>query len=154
MRDHCIALWRRLWLHRRQSGLAAALAVAAAGLVLAGLWLLFAAAVERKTGNRHKHRRLLGLAVAVQWWRLAVWLCRERAGVPHGPWHACAQCGRPLEEPSRAAYCGQACRRYAQLERDAAAADPAIAAGATQRLRVIQFRQLAEGRPEWAEVPF
>ena len=155
MHDHrTAAVWRWLWIHRRQLALAAAVVVAAAGLVLAGPWLLLAAALEWKTANPHKRRRLLAVGVAVRWWRLLVWLWRELAGAPQGPWHPCAQCGRPILDRSRACYCGHACRRYARLERDAASANPQVAEGAAQRLRALRLRSLAEGRPEWAEVPF
>lgn len=154
MHDHRTVLWRRLWTHRRDLALAAATAVAAAALLLAGPWLLLLAAVEWKTAKPRQHRRLLGLAVANQLWRLLAWLWRELAGAPHRPWHPCAQCGRPIEAPSRAAYCSHACRGYARLERDAQADDPRIAGRAERRLRAIRLQQLAEREPAWVEVPF
>jgi hypothetical protein len=33
-------------------------------------------------------------------------------------WHACGQCGVPIEPPSRAEYCSPTCRRYARLRRE------------------------------------
>jgi hypothetical protein len=51
----------------------------------------------------------------------------HRQGKRFGPsWHPCAQCGAPIDRPSRAAYCSAACRRYARLRREAAE-DPELA---------------------------
>jgi hypothetical protein len=49
----------------------------------------------------------------------------RRQGRGFGPsWHPCEQCGHPIDRPSRASYCSQACRRYARMRRSAA--DPEL----------------------------
>jgi hypothetical protein len=74
--------------------------------------------------------------------------------MPQSKWHPCAQCGTPIEEPSRAAYCSHACRTYARLERAALDHDPPIAARAERRLRNLRLRELADTDPRLEEVPF
>jgi hypothetical protein len=150
MRSHGIALWRWTCFHRHELILTAALGVTAAALLFLGPWLLALAAVEWKLSGRRK--RLLGLALASLLLHAVVWLWRNLRGVPHGRWHPCAQCGAPIEEPSRAWYCSPGCRRYARLERDADAFDPEIAQRARERLR--RLRHLADTDPALVEIPF
>jgi hypothetical protein len=145
---------RRLSLDRRRLMLAAAVAVLAAGGLLAAPWLALLAAVEWKVAaNRQGRRRLLTVAAAGLWWRTVVWLWRELHGAPHRPWYPCAQCGRPIELPSRAACCSHACRMYARLRREAEA-NGRVAGRARRRLRAIELRRLADQQPEWTQVPF
>jgi hypothetical protein len=113
---------------------------------------LLLAAIEWKQARRR--RRLLGLALLAEVAHAIVWLWDELHGAPHGSWHPCGQCRRPIEEPSRAAYCSHACRSYARLERDAQANDPRIADRAERTLRAIRLQRLAEQDPRLAEVPF
>ena len=82
------------------------------------------------------------------------WVWCELTDTPHGPWHPCAQCGVPIGDRSRAAYCSHVCRRYARLERDAQANDPRIADRAERRLRAIRLQKLADQNPDWTDVPF
>jgi hypothetical protein len=152
MQSHVIAASR--WLRRRRFEVAVAVALvcALAALAVVGPWLLAVAALEWKYGKRRK--RLLGIALATLLASAVVWLWREMRGAPHRAWHPCAQCGVPIEAPSRAAYCSHACRRYARLERDALDDDPRIAERAEQRLRNLCMRAIADGDPELAEVLF
>jgi len=103
---------------------------------------------------RRPRRDPVGLSVITQLAHAVAWLWRELHGQPHGPWHPCQQCGRPILEPSRAAYCSHACRSYARLERDAEALDPHVAERARRRLRARRLRGLANANPDWKEVPF
>jgi hypothetical protein len=144
---------RRRWLDRRRLTLAAAVALLAASGLLAAPWLALLALVEWKVAGNRRRRQMFLVAAAGLWWRALVWLWRELHGVPHRPWHPCAQCGRPIEQPSRAAYCSHGCRQYARLRREAEA-DGRVADRARRRLRAIELRRLADERPEWAEVPF
>lgn len=148
MQAHGIALWRWLSLHRYQIGVGAALVAVAATLAFVGPLLVLVGAVEWKRGNR----RLLGLAFAGLLFRAAVWLWQELRGLPHGPWHACGQCGRPIPEPSRAWYCSPMCRRYARLERDARAFDPHTARRALERLQRLSNPSTID--PALEEIPF
>ncbi len=148
MRSHGIALCRWTCSHRRELVTTAALSMMALLLLVAGPWLLALAALEWKTSRRRK-KRLLGLLMAGLLARALLWLWRELRGLPHGRWHACAQCGGPIEEPSRAWYCSPVCRRYARLARDAAAFDPRVAERARRRLR-----DQADTDPRLAEIPF
>lgn len=140
------------WIHRHRRELATAAGLALVVMLLfAALPLLVAlSVVERRTTNRRKN--LAGVALARLLAQAAVWLWRDLRGVPHGRWHPCAQCGIPIEEPSRARYCSSACRRYARLERDARAFDPVIAERAGRRLRVL--RDDAWSDPALSEIPF
>ena len=145
---------RRHLADRHRLMLAAGVAVLAAGGLLAAPWLLVLAAVERKAAaNRRGRRQLFAAVAAGLWWRAVVWLWRELHAAPHRPWHPCAQCGRPIEQPSRAAYCSHTCRGYARLQRDAEA-DGRVADRARRRLRAIELRRLADEQPEWTDVPF
>ncbi len=155
MHTHRIAGFGRNRPDRRQLVLAGALALALTALVALAPWLFVLAAAEWKlAAGRRRKPALLGLAGAALLWRAVVWLWLELREAPHRPWHPCAQCGRPVEQPSRAAYCSHECRRWARLERQAAAVDPVAAAGAERQLRSLRLRRLADGRPEWQEVPF
>jgi hypothetical protein len=152
MHDQAIAAARWLSAHRYQLALLAALVCLSALVVAATPLLLVVSAIEWKQAR--KGQRLLALMLITQLIKAVVWLWLELHDAPHGRWHPCAQCGRPIEAPSRAAYCSPACRRYARLERDAAAADPRVAEAAERRLRALRLRRLADERPEWKEVPF
>ena len=143
-------LSRWLICHRRQLAAGAALLVLFAALVVAGPILLAMAVLEWKHGRRRN--RLLGLALVGLLVRVVVWLWQELRNLPHGDWHPCAQCGAPIESPSRAWYCSPACRRYARLERDARAFDPWIAGQAKGRLQALW--QPAAIDPALAEIPF
>ena len=60
-------------------------------------------------------------------------LTRTRGRI--GPaWHPCENCGAPIDLPSRAAYCSQACRRDANI-RSRAALDGWIVGGEEPPLR-------------------
>jgi hypothetical protein len=150
MHTQRIALRRWLIRHRRQLATGTALIVVAALLAAVGPPLLALAAVEWKH-SRRKTPRLLGLALAGLLVRGLVWLWRDLQNLPHGDWHPCAQCGAPIEGPSRAWYCSPGCRRYARLERDARAFDPWMAERARVRLRALTR---AGTDPELAEIPF
>jgi hypothetical protein len=148
MHSHGIALWRWLSWHRYQLAVAAALVLVAAVLLSAAPGLLAIGGFEWKA----RHKRLLGLALLGLLARSIVWLWQELSGLPHGPWHPCAQCGVPIEAPSRAWYCSPACRRYARLERDARSPDPWLAERAESRLRLVWSAGAAD--PESSEIPF
>ena len=150
MHDHGIALWRWLSSHRLQIAAGTTLALVAALLILVGPALLGLAAIEWKYSRRHT--RLLSLALVGLLARAAVWLWQELRGLPHGRWHPCAQCGHPIQAPSRAWYCSPACRRYARLERDARSPNPWVAERAATRLRVLA--RSADADPALSEIPF
>lgn len=149
MRSHGTALWRWATIHRRRLAAVSALAAVTSLLITLSPLLLSLAAVEWKFSRRRG--RLLSLTVLSLLTHAAVWLWRDLRGEPQGRWRPCARCGRPIEEPSRAAYCSHPCRRYARLERDAQAADPWIAQRASRRLRALEPAS-AEGA--FGEVPF
>ena len=152
MQSHVIAGYRWISAHRYQLALITALSALVALLVLASPLLLAVGAMEWKRGK--KRQRIIGLLLIALLIRTARWLWCELRGVPHAPWHPCAQCGRPIEEPSRASYCSQACRAYTRLERDAQANDPRIAERAERRLRNLRYRDAADSDPRFGEVPF
>lgn len=152
MQAQGIALWRWTCLHRREIAATAALVTVAGALLALGPALLALAAVEWKHSRRR--RRLGTLALALLLARAVLWLWRDIRAVPHGHWHPCAQCGRPIEAPSRAAYCSHLCRTYARVERNAQANDPRIAERAERRLRAIRLRDLADRDPQLEEVPY
>lgn len=148
MQAQGIALWRWLGLHRYQLAVGVALVAVTAALAFVGPPLLLIGAFEWKRGKR----RSLGVALAALLFRAAVWLWQELRGLPHGRWHGCAQCGRPIEEPSHAWYCSLMCRRYARLERDARAFDPHIARRALDRLEWLSKAPAID--PSLDELPF
>jgi hypothetical protein len=150
MHTHGTALRRWLSWHRYQLAAGSALALVAAVLVTAGPPLLAVAAIEWKYTRRRN--RVLSLALLGLLFGAVVWLWQELRNVPHGPWHPCAQCGAPIEVPSRAWYCSPACRRYARLERDARSPDPWLAERAETRLRVLA--RSASADPSLSEIPF
>jgi hypothetical protein len=113
MHSHGIALWRWLTWHRYQLALASGLVFVAALFLASAPVLLVIGAFEWKSS----HRRLLGLAIFGLLTRSV----------------ACAQCGAPIEAPSKAWYCSPACRRYARLERDTRSPDPWLAERAETR---------------------
>jgi hypothetical protein len=147
MHSHGIALWRWLSRHRYRLAVEAALVLVAAVLLGVAPVLLTVGAFEWKSG----HRRLLGLAVLGLLARSIVWLWQELQGTPHGNWHPCAQCGAPIEAPSKAWYCSPLCRRYARLEREARSPDPWSAERAAVRLRVLAHSAVD---PASSEIPF
>jgi hypothetical protein len=150
MHDQGNSLWRWLQWHRLHIATAAALV----GLVVVSLTaspaLLVGAMFEWKYSRRRT--RLLSLAVAGLLVRAVVWLWQEFRGLPHGRWHPCAQCGAPIESPSRAWYCSPACRRYARLERDARSPDPWLAERSAAQLRTVS--RIAAPDPELSKIPF
>lgn len=150
MQAQGIALWRWLSWHRFELATGAALALVIALLVLVGPALLVFTAVEWRHSRRHS--RLLSLTLLGLLARAAVWLWQELRNLPHSEWHPCAQCGAPIEAPSRAWYCSPACRRYARLERDARSPDPWLAERSTARLRTLSL--VAAADPESSEIPF
>jgi hypothetical protein len=87
-------------------------------LLLLGVLLVL---VSRLRGGSRRRRRGTGvaeLAIAL----VAARYSLRRQGRGFGPsWHPCEQCGHPIDRPSRARYCSEACRRYARLRRAAAA---------------------------------
>jgi hypothetical protein len=145
---HGIALWRWLTWHRYQVALATGLVLVAVLFLSSAPVLITIAAFEWKAS----HRRLLGLAVLGLLVRSTVWLWEELWGSPYGQWHPCAQCGAPIEAPSKAWYCSPLCRRYARLERDARSPDPWLAERAEVRLRALTRASTAD--PELSEIPF
>jgi hypothetical protein len=147
MLDHRNSAWRWLSWHRYQLAPAAGLAVTAAVLVAVAPLLLAVSAVEWKRA----HRRVLGLALLGLLATAVVWLWHELHGLPHGRWHSCVQCGRPVEEPSRAEYCSPVCRRIARLERERCSPDPWIAERAEAHLHALA-RTTTD--PALAEIPF
>ena len=109
MQSHGIALWRWLSWHRLQLAAAAALIGVSALLLFAAPALLAFVAIEWKYSRRPS--RLLSLALlgfARAGHRLVLAGVR---GAPARPWHPCAQCGAPIEAPSRAWFCSPACRQ-------------------------------------------
>jgi predicted nucleic acid-binding Zn ribbon protein len=150
MRSHGIAFWRWLTWRRLQLATGGALVLAAALLLFAGPALLVIAAVEWKYTRRRS--RVVSLALFGLLARALVWLWKELRGLPHRHWHPCAQCGAPIEAPSRASYCSPSCRRYARLGRDARSPDPWLAERAETRLRLVTRTDAAD--PESSEIPF
>jgi hypothetical protein len=150
MRYHAIAAGRWLSAHRYQLALSGALVLVSALFVAVAPSLLVISAIEVKRSSKRK--RLLAPLLIQELIKAAVWLWQELHDAPHKPWHLCAQCGRPIEEPSRAGYCSHACRSYARLERDANG--PRIADRAKRRLRTIRLQKEAAENPDWTEVPF
>jgi hypothetical protein len=147
MHSHGIALWRWFSWHRYQLAVATGLALVAAVLLSTGPVLLILGGFEWKA----RHRRVIGIAI-LGFARSIVWLWQELQGIPHGRWHPCAQCGAPIEAPSRAWYCSPVCRRYARLERDARSPDPWLSERTAVRLRVLARASAAD--PELSEIPF
>jgi hypothetical protein len=155
MHHHGTAAVRWLSSHRRQLIIVVALISAVSVLLIAALPLLIVALVEWKLEPRRIRRpRLIGLQLLNQLLSTSRWPWCELHGLPHGPWHPCAQCGRPIDAPSRAAYCSPACRGYARLERDALDNDPRIVEQARRRLRNLHLRDLADNDPDLHEVLF
>lgn len=152
MQTQCIALWRWTTLHRREITAAAALVTVTGLLAIVGPALLALAVVQWKHSRRRS--RLVTFALALLLARAVVWLWRDIRNLPHGRWHSCGQCGRPIDAPSRATYCSHACRTSARLERDALDNDPQIAERAERRLRNMRLRAVACSDPALEEVPF
>jgi hypothetical protein len=148
MQAQGIALLRWLSWHRYQLAIATALVLVMVVLLSAAPVLLVIGAFEWKAG----HRRFLGLAIFGLLGRSSVWLWQELFGTPHAQWHPCAQCGAPIEAPSRAWYCSPHCRRYARLEQDARSPDPWLAERAAVRLGLLARASAAD--PELSEIPF
>ena len=94
----------------RRLGLVLALLCALAAAIGAAPFLIVLAIAERR-------RRPVGLTVLGYLLRACRWLYVELIGAPHGAWHGCAQCGAPIEAPSRSEFCSPTCRRYARLAR-------------------------------------
>jgi hypothetical protein len=155
MHTHRTAASRWLSAHRYQITLAAALLSALALLLISAPLLLVLALIEWKLEPcKSRKPRLIGLLIINQLLLATRWLWCELQGLPHRPWRPCAQCGKPIEAPSRASYCSHACRIYARLERDALDHDPRIAERAQRRLRNLRLRRLADDDPTLDEVPF
>jgi hypothetical protein len=150
---HRTAAWRWLSDHRHELAVGTALIATAAVLVAVGPALLTLAILEG-VAQKGRRRTPVALTLAAGLACAVAWLWRELHHQPHGRWHACAQCGQPIEEPSRAAYCSHDCRSYARLVRDARAADSRIADRAHRRLKTLRLRAVADANPEWDEVPF
>jgi hypothetical protein len=146
MQTQGTALWRWLCRQRRELAAGAALVVVIVLFICLAPSLLAMAAIEWKHGRRRE--RLRSLALALLLLRALAWFWRDLRGVPHGRWHACMQCGAPIEEPSRARYCSHACRRYTRLARHAAGGDEQAAA------RLVRLRRLADIDPALNEIPF
>jgi hypothetical protein len=146
MHTQRIALTRWLIWHRRQLAAGTALIAVSTLLVFMGPLLLAVAALEWKRARRRN--RLLGLALTVLLARTVIWLWHELRNLPHGAWHPCAQCGTPIEGPSKAWYCSPGCRRYARLEHASRGGDEQAAA------RLERLRRSDRYDPALAEVPF
>jgi hypothetical protein len=105
------------------------LIVVAVSVLIIGTALVFSLAIALASGNRGRRSHpelIVATALAIVY---ALWRKRD-AG-----WHACGQCGVPIEPPSRAEYCSPSCRRYARLQREA-------------------FDRRAETLASYGEVPF
>jgi hypothetical protein len=146
-----------MWLsaHRRELLLGLCLTCVLCLVVVGAILLLPIVTIEWWQRNKHHKRHVLvSVLLLSMLLRTAHVLWCKLRDIPRGKWHPCAKCGRPIEEPSRAAYCSHACRAYARLERDALDNDPRIAARAERRLRNHRLRELADADPELQEVPF
>ena len=89
------------------------LIVVAVSVLVIGTALVFSLFIALTSGTRGRrsHPELViaaALAIVYAFWR------RRDAD-----WHACGQCGVPIEPPSRAEFCSPSCRRYARLHREA-----------------------------------
>jgi hypothetical protein len=93
---------------------------------IALVFSLFIALVSGSRGRRSHPELVVAAALAIVY---ALWRGRN------ADWHACGQCGVPIEPPSRAEYCSPSCRRYARLQREA-------------------FDRRAETLASYGEVPF
>ncbi len=100
--------------------------VSALVLGTALVFSLFSALTSGSRGRRSHPELIVAAALAIVY---ALWRRRD-AG-----WHACGQCGVPIEPPSRVEYCSPSCRRYARLQREA-------------------FDRRAETLASYGEVPF
>jgi hypothetical protein len=156
MQNQINRVFRWISAHRYQITLVAYLVFTLGLLIVATPVLLVIALVEsHQTARDKRHRdQPAGLTAFITLLMAVRWLWQELHGLPHGPWRPCAQCGRPIEEPSRAAYCSHACRSWARLEREALDNDPRIAERAARRLRNRRLRDLADNDPDLNEVPF
>jgi hypothetical protein len=143
------SLWRWVSGHRLQLLAATVLTGVGALLLFTGPALLIVAAVEWKYSRRRS--RVLSLALLGLLARALVWLWQELRNVPHCPWHPCAQCGAPIEAPSKAWYCSPLCRRYARLEPDVRSPNPWCAERAAVRLRLLAQPAVD---PSSSEIPF
>jgi hypothetical protein len=143
------SIYREIWFQRHRIAAAAALAFTTAALVLGFPWLLALALLEHHRSGRRK--RLFGLIILIALAHAVLWLWREIRRYPlepRGPWHACAQCGFPISNRSRARYCSAVCRRIGLLERRARSDDRAAA-----RLERLRQPSLACDSAT-AEIPF
>ena len=155
MQPHVNGAFRWISAHRYELALITCLLITLALLICAAPFLLALAALESQQDHHRRGRnRLCGLIVLSALIKAVRWFWFELNQIPHHRWHACAQCGRPIEEPSRAAYCSHTCRSYARLEREALDNDPRMTARAERRLRNLRLRQLADADPQLEEVPF
>jgi hypothetical protein len=155
MQYHVIAAIRRLQAHRRELMLGFGLVCVSGLLFAAAPVSLLAVAIERQVHHRRRRRRQLwSVLLFVFLLRTAHSLWRSLRRIPNRPWHPCAQCGKPIQAPSRAKYCDNVCRKYARLERAALDDDTRVAAHAERRLRNMRFRELALTNSAWDEVPF
>lgn len=89
----CVALWLFTWPFR--------MAAVAAGI-----------RPPRRRGSRTMIALALESTLALV---LSAFGLRRRGGRIGPSWHPCENCGAPIEKPSRAAYCSQACRRDANI---------------------------------------
>jgi hypothetical protein len=155
MQSHVIPATRWLSAHRRELLLGLCLTGVLCLIAIGTTLLLPIATIEWwQRNNHHKRHALMSVSLLTMLLRTAHVLWCKLRHIPRSKWHPCAQCGHPIEEPSRAAYCSHACRTYARLERDALDHDPRISARAERRLRNRRLRALADGNPELQEVPF
>ncbi len=104
-----------------------ALALALVLAALAGAALYLVTMPWRMLGRMYQPKRRSGskgLTVALVESTLALALSAfglRRQGHRLTPaWHPCENCGAPIDLPSRAAYCSQACRRDANIRHRAA----------------------------------
>lgn len=92
-----------------------------ASALIVGVALVIALVVAITGSSRDKRRRNSGhpeliVAAAIA---IVFVLWRKRASDRRvSDWHACGQCGVPIEPPSRVEYCSPTCRRYARLRRE------------------------------------
>jgi hypothetical protein len=127
--------------------LTALLFLAAVGVLAFALpGLVFLAAKHDGPRRKNSALKLLHLGCnGVGWLWVELWRSRY---APHGPWHACQQCGLPITNRSRARFCSTLCRRLARLHtRLETGDDRAIA-------RLNWLARQDKHDPTWGEVPF
>jgi len=89
--------------------------LSAVSAIIVGTALVLALVVSITESSRQRRSRLARPALIVTSALAIVYLLWRKRD---SNWHACGQCGVPIEPPSRAEYCSPTCRRYARLRRE------------------------------------